>query len=104
MLFTSFAFIAIFSVAILYLIPAGSWLQALIFFGIANYCFAAGNTLYDKMLLQVSNESNIAKISSYGFAFGYLGGGLLFLINAAMTMKPELFGLDSVAEAVQWSF
>ena len=104
LLFTSFAFIAIFSVAILYLIPAGSWLQALIFFGIANYCFAAGNTLYDKMLIQVSNESNIAKISSYGFAFGYLGGGVLFLINAAMTMKPELFGLDSVAEAVQWSF
>jgi UMF1 family MFS transporter len=75
-----------------------------IVFGIANYCFAAGNTLYDKMLVQVSNESNIARISSYGFAFGYLGGGLLFLINAAMTIKPEFFGLSSVAEAVRWSF
>ena len=104
LLFTGFGFIAIICVAVLYLIPAGSWLQALIFFGIANYCFAAGNTLYDKMLIQVSNESNIAKISSYGFAFGYLGGGFLFLINAAMTMKPDLFGLANSADAVRWSF
>ena len=103
-LFSGFACIAIISVAALYFIPAGSWLYALIFFGIANYCFAAGNTLYDKMLIQVSDESNIAKISSYGFAFGYLGGGSLFLLNAAMTIKPEFFGLNSVAEAVQWSF
>jgi len=103
-LFTGFGAISIVSVAVLYFIPAGSWLQALIFFGIANYCFAAGNTLYDKMLVQVSNESNIARISSYGFAFGYLGGGLLFLINAAMTIKPEFFGLSSVPEAVRWSF
>ena len=104
LLFTGFGFIAIICVAVLYLVPAGSWLQALIFFGIANYCFAAGNTLYDKMLIQVSNESNIAKISSYGFAFGYLGGGFLFLINAAMTMKPDLFGLANSADAVRWSF
>ncbi|MDA9023751.1 MFS transporter [Gammaproteobacteria bacterium] len=103
-LFSGFACIAIICVAALYFIPAGSWLYALIFFGIANYCFAAGNTLYDKMLIQVSDESNIAKISSYGFAFGYLGGGSLFLLNAAMTIKPEFFGLNSVAEAVQWSF
>ena len=56
------------------------------------------------MLVQVSDESNIARISSYGFAFGYLGGGLLFLVNAAMTIKPEFFGLSSVADAVRWSF
>ena len=55
-------------------------------------------------MVQVADESNIARISSYGFAFGYLGGGLLFLINAAMTIKPEFFGLSSVADAVRWSF
>ena len=104
LLFAGFAAVSIISVAMLYLVPAGSWLQALVFFGIANYCFAAGNTLYDKMLIQVSDESTIARISSYGFAFGYLGGGLLFLINAAMTIKPEFFGLTSVADAVRWSF
>ncbi len=103
-LFTSFGAVSIISVAVLYFVPAGSWLQALIFFGIANYCFAAGNTLYDKMLIQVSNETNISRISSYGFAFGYLGGGFLFLINAAMTINPEFFGLTSVADAVRWSF
>ena len=74
-LFSGFAFVSIICVAALYVIPTGSWLSALIFFGIANYCFAAGNTLYDKMLLQVSDQSNISKISSYVFAFGYFVGG-----------------------------
>lgn len=104
LLFSGFAFVSIICVAALYVIPKGSWLSALIFFGIANYCFAAGNTLYDKMLLQVSDQSNIAKISSYGFAFGYFGGGLLFVVNALMTLKPEFFGLSGSEEAVKWSF
>ena len=51
---------------------------------VGDLTVTAGNTLYDKMLIQVSDESNIAKISSYGFAFGYLGGGFLFLINAVL--------------------
>jgi MFS transporter, UMF1 family len=104
LLFSGFAFVSIICVAALYVIPKGSWLSALIFFGIANYCFAAGNTLYDKMLLQVSDQSNIARISSYGFAFGYFGGGLLFVVNALMTLKPEFFGLSGSEEAVKWSF
>ncbi len=104
LLFSGFGAISIICVAVLFFIPAGSWLQALIFFGIANYCFAAGNTLYDKMLVQVSDQDNISQISSYGFAFGYLGGGFLFLINAGMTIRPEFFGLSSVADAVKWSF
>ncbi|MEK9649768.1 MAG: MFS transporter [Gammaproteobacteria bacterium] len=96
--------LAIVFVATLFFVPAGSWLMALIFFGIANYCFAAGNILYDKMIVLVSDTSNLSKISSYGFAFGYLGGGILFLINAVMTLKPAWFLLDNSAQAVQWSF
>ena len=104
LMFVSMVSISIVCVGLLFFLQVGSWMYALVFFGIANYCFAAGNTLYDKMLVQVSNQDNIARISSYGFAFGYLGGGFLFLINAAMTIKPEFFGLSSVADAVRWSF
>jgi len=35
---------------------------------------------------------------------GYLGGGLLFLVNVLMVLKPTLFGLADSAEAVKWSF
>tara|TARA_B100001939_G_scaffold176457_1_gene152005 strand:- start:2518 stop:3759 length:1242 start_codon:yes stop_codon:yes gene_type:complete len=103
-LFIGLTCVAILFVGTLFVVPAGSWLMALVFFGIANYCFAAGNILYDKMIIFVSDASNLSKISSYGFAFGYLGGGILFLINALMTLNPEWFLLSSSAEAVKWSF
>ena len=33
-----------------------------------------------------------------------MGGGFLFLINAIMTLQPEIFGLADSTEAVKWSF
>jgi UMF1 family MFS transporter len=46
----------------------------------------------------------VDKVSGLGFALGYLGGGLLFAFNVAMTLKPELFGLESSVTAVKISF
>ena len=39
-----------------------------------------------------------------GFAFGYLGGGLLLLFNVVMTLSPHSFGLPDAQTAVRWSF
>ena len=103
-LFTGFTLISIICVALLFTLELGAWFQALIFFGIANYCFSAGNILYDKMLVQIAPQSQLTRISSLGFAFGYLGGGLLFLVNAIMTLYPESFGLSGASEAIRWSF
>ena len=103
-LFTGFTLISIICVALLFTLELGAWFQALIFFGIANYCFSAGNVLYDKMLVQIAPQSQLTRISSLGFAFGYLGGGMLFLINAIMTLYPQAFGLSGASEAIRWSF
>jgi UMF1 family MFS transporter len=103
-LFTFFVLISIFFVALLSVLDLGDWFTALLFFGIANYCFSAGNILYDKMLVQIAPQSQLTRISSLGFAYGYLGGGVLFLINAFMTLSPETFGLADASEAIQWSF
>ena len=35
---------------------------------------------------------------------GYLGGGLLFVINVLMYLKPTWFGLSSEIDAILWSF
>ena len=64
-------------------------------FGIANYFFSASNVIYDKILVQIASPSLFSKISGYGYAWGYFGGGFLFLINACMSLYPELFGLSS---------
>ena len=103
-LFISMVMISIIGTGLLYTLEAGLWLYALIFFGIANYFFSASNVIYDKILVQITSPGLFSKISGYGYAWGYFGGGFLFLINACMSLYPELFGLSSQAEAIRWSF
>ena len=103
-LFISMVMISIIGTGLLYTLEAGLWLYALIFFGIANYFFSASNVIYDKILVQIASPGLFSKISGYGYAWGYFGGGFLFSINACMSLYPELFGLSSQAEAIRWSF
>ena len=103
-LFISMVMISIIGTGLLYTLEAGLWLYALIFFGIANYFFSASNVIYDKILVQIASPGLFSKISGYGYAWGYFGGGFLFLINACMSLYPELLGLSSQAEAIRWSF
>ncbi len=103
-LFISMVMISIIGTGLLYTLEAGLWLYALIFFGIANYFFSASNVIYDKILVQIASPGLFSKISGYGYAWGYFGGGFLFLINACMSLYPELFGLSSQADAIRWSF
>ncbi|MGB5159152.1 MAG: hypothetical protein WBN77_17140 [Desulfobacterales bacterium] len=56
---------------------------------------------YDALLITVSNMKNRSRISSLGYALGYLGGGTLFLCNVLMSLHPHWFGLSSPAEAIK---
>jgi UMF1 family MFS transporter len=55
-------------------------------------------------LTTVATDKRLDAVSSLGFSLGYLGGGLLFALNVAMTLKPHLFGLADTAAAVRFSF
>ena len=88
----------------LFFIDVGSWLYALIFFGVANYCFCVAQIPYDKILTKITSPNNFSIISNQGYAWGYFGGGALFLLNALMSIYPSSFGLASQAEAIRVSF
>ena len=103
-LFIIFTLLSITSVASFYFIPMGKWLIALILYGISFFSFASAVTLYDKMLIYVAPKEQLTKVSSYGFSLGYLGGGLLFALNAFMVLQPQTFGLANEAEATRWAF
>jgi UMF1 family MFS transporter len=66
--------------------------------------FSGANIFYDALLTNVSHENNVDYVSGLGYAFGYLGGGLLFLFNVLMTIMPGTFGLEDSAQAVRFSF
>jgi len=88
----------------LYLVASGAWLMALALYVMAVIGFSGGNIFYDALLPDVAAEWNLDRVSSFGYALGYLGGGVLFALNVVMTLRPELFGLADTASAVRVAF
>lgn len=77
----------------LFLVDQGNWVMAAIIYGLANIGFAGANNFYDALLTDVADEKKIDFVSSKGYAYGYLGGGLLFLLNVVWYLSPATFGL-----------
>jgi UMF1 family MFS transporter len=98
------AAIGIVGTALLFFVPSTSWLAAAVVYVIAAFGFSASMIFYDSLLLDVSTRETSDYVSSYGFALGYLGGGLLFAINILMYRMPERFGLSDGTAAARWSF
>jgi UMF1 family MFS transporter len=72
------------------------WPQSLGFWG--------GNQFYDSLITDVAHERDYDLVSGYGYALGYLGGGLLFLVNVLMVTQPAMFGIADASEGVRLSF
>jgi UMF1 family MFS transporter len=99
-----FAYLGVLMTAGLYLVEKGDWMVAIFVYVMGVIGFSGSNIFYDSLLPSVADESKVDSVSSLGFAMGYLGGGLLFLLNVVMTLQPEIFGLADASEAVRWSF
>lgn len=85
-------------------IAKDQWLIAIGVYALAILGFSGANVFYDALLPRITPADQQHRLSALGFAMGYLGGGVLFLINVIMTLKPTWFGLADAAEAVRWSF
>jgi UMF1 family MFS transporter len=88
----------------LYFVAQGQWALAAALFTLATLGFNGGIVFYDALLVDVAQPAEYDRVSSYGYALGYLGGGLLFGVNVLMVSKPAWFGLANAAAAVRWSF
>ena len=99
-----FAALGILATGYLFFIPESSWKLAVVFYGLGVIGFSGGNIFYDSLIVSVSSPNERNRTSSLGFSLGYLGGGLLFLLNVAMYLYPQWFGLSGPADAVLWSF
>lgn len=99
-----FAVLGALSTLALAFVPKGDWVSASWLFGLATVGFACSLVFYDALLVAVAPPGESHRVSSLGYAMGYLGGGLLFAVNVAMTQKPAWFGLADAAIAVRVSF
>lgn len=99
-----FAYMGALMTAALFLVQKGDWAMATFVYIMGIIGFSGANIFYDSLLPSVTGEDKIDSVSGLGFGMGYLGGGLLFAINVAMTLMPETFGLADAGEAVRYSF
>jgi UMF1 family MFS transporter len=88
----------------LYLVEKGEWPAATLLYVAASLGFWGSNQFYDSLLPDVAEERDFDLVSGYGYALGYLGGGLLFAINVVMVTQPQLFGITDASRAVRLSF
>ena len=99
-----FAFMGAVMTCCLSFIGMGKWPYAMLLYIIANIGFAGANTMYDSLLPSVASEKKVDFVSSLGYGLGYIGGGLLFLLNVLMYIMPGKFGLTDGVEAVKVSY
>jgi UMF1 family MFS transporter len=100
----SFAFLGVLMTGGLYLVDQGDWFLAAFLYVLALIGFSGSNVFYDSLLPFVSRKNEIDHTSALGFSLGYLGGGLLLLLNVMMALHPEWFGLADGIVAVRISF
>ena len=101
---TFFAYLGVLMTACLYLVGEGNWMMAVLVYVLGIIGFSGANIFYDSLLPSLVDESRFDSVSSLGFAMGYLGGGILFLLNVLMTLNPDWFGFSGAVEAIRWSF
>jgi UMF1 family MFS transporter len=90
--------------AALCLIGAGHWGWALAVFGLGSIGFFAGSSFQDALIVQVADAYQTNRVSSLGFALGYLGGGLIFLLNVVLVKYPHWFHVADASTAMRIAF
>lgn len=83
------------STILMFFITPGLHLLGGLLFIIANVSFGAGVVFYNAYLPDIASEDQRDSVSARGFAMGYLGGGLLLLLNLIMFMFSDSIGLSA---------
>ena len=92
MLFATLGAVATLS---MFFISGDLWWLGGVLFILANLCFGASMVFYNAYLPDISSPDQRDRVSSFGWAMGYLGGGLLLLLNLLIFQFSEALGISS---------
>ena len=88
-----FAMIGAVATILMFAINGNLWWLGGVLFIIANLAFGAAMVFYNAYLPDIASEEERDRVSSYGWAMGYLGGGLLLALNLAFFIFSEDLGV-----------
>ena len=101
-----FVTVGVIGTGLLVLVDTGDWLLASILFILGRVGFAGANVFYDALLPHIAKEEDLDVVSTRGFAFGYLGGGILLALNIVMIqLMPGTWGsrFSFLSVAIWWA-
>lgn len=88
----------------LWWVDQGDYFFAAFLYLMGNIGFAGATVFYDALLPTVARPQELNRVSSAGYALGYLGGGILLALNLLVINYHEFFYLADKKQAVKISF
>ena len=91
----TFAAVGVLASAAMFLVGRGDWLLAAALLALVSVGLNGSFVAYDALLPHVAREDELDRVSTAGYALGYLGGGALLAAQLAVILSPGLAGIPS---------
>jgi len=88
----------------LYFVGRGDWKLGALLFIVANIGVTSSIVFYESLLPHIARQEEVDRVSSAGYALGYVGGGLLLAVCLLTILRPAWFGISSGEMATRISF
>ncbi len=89
-----FAWLGSIFAAAMFLVSGSDWQLGAVLLLVANLCLGASLVVYDSILCEIAGPDDRDRVSSRGWALGYLGGGVLLAVNLAVVTLHGSLGLE----------
>jgi UMF1 family MFS transporter len=99
-----FVGLGVLATALFVVLGDDTYILGSVLFILGNIGFAGANIFYESLLPHIARRGDIDQISTRGYALGYVGGGILLVINVLWFTKPAWFLMPGVGFALRASF
>ncbi len=89
-----FAWLGAVAAAAMFFVMGTDWQLGVVLLIIANLALGSSLVIYDSLLVRIASPDDRDRVSSKGWGFGYLGGGILLALNFILDLFHERLGLD----------
>jgi len=89
-----FAWLGALAASAMFFVAGTNWQLGVVLLMLANLALGSSLVIYDSLLIRIASPDDRDRVSSKGWGFGYLGGGILLALNFGLDLFHTNLGLD----------